>query len=38
MVKANGIAEKYHFDITEEYEELKNEKWFYKNLGDIIYN
>ena len=32
----NGIAEKYHFDITDEYEELKNEKWFYKNLGDLF--
>ena len=26
----NGISNKYHFDITEEYDELKNEKWFYK--------
>ena len=32
----NGVADKYHFDITEEYEELKNEKWFYKNLGDLF--
>ena len=32
----NGISNKYHFDITEEYEDLKNEKWFYKNLGKLF--
>jgi len=32
----NGISNKYHFDITDEYDELKNEKWFYKNLGKLF--
>ena len=32
----NGISEKYHFDITEEYEDLKNEKWFHRNLGKLF--
>ena len=32
----NGVAKKYHFDITEEYDDIKNEKWFYKNLGKIF--
>ena len=32
----NGICNKYHYDITEEYDEFKNEKWFYKNLGELF--
>ena len=32
----NGISEKYHFDITEEYDDLKNEKWFHRNLGKLF--
>jgi hypothetical protein len=32
----NGISDKYHFDITEEYHEFKNEKWFHRNLGKLF--
>ena len=32
----NGISNKYHFDITEEYDDLKNEKWFHRNLGKLF--
>ena len=32
----NGIIDEYKFDITEEYPEFINEKWFNKNIGDIF--
>ena len=32
----NGISNKFHFDITEEYDEIKNEKWFSRNLGKLF--
>ena len=32
----NGISNKFHYDITEEYDEIKNEKWFSRNLGKLF--
>ena len=29
----NGITDEYNFDISEEYPEFINEKWFHKNIG-----
>jgi len=29
----NGIKKEYNFDISEDYNSLKNEKWFHKNLN-----
>ena len=30
---ANGVKESFNFDITDDYSNLKEEEWFYKNLG-----
>jgi len=32
----NGIIDSYKFDVSEEYPEFINEKWFHKNIGDIF--
>ena len=31
----NGIKEEYNYDISEDYQQYKKEKWFYKNLGNL---
>ena len=31
----NGIKKEYNYDISDDYQQYKNEKWFYKNLGDL---
>ena len=32
----NGIIDDYNFDVSDEYPEFINEKWFHKNIGDIF--
>jgi len=32
----NGISDEFLYDISDEYNEFINEKWFHKNIGDIF--
>ena len=32
----NGITHNYKYDISEEYEDFRNEIWFHKNIGKLF--
>jgi len=33
---ANGISDEFLYDISDEYNDFINEKWFHKNIGDLF--